>query len=250
MLWSERTGRGRRIVLAHGFTQNRRCWGSLAGSLAIDHELVRVDLPGHGLASDVRADLPTAGRLLVEAGGAGTYLGYSLGGRVGLHAALDAPDTVRGLVLVGATGGLDTDADRRARIAADEALAARLEDEGLEAFLDHWLQLPLFGGLGTSEAGLEARLENTVAGLASSLRLAGTGTQEPLWGRLPSLSMPVLVTAGALDDKFSALAERLVECIGANAELALIPGAGHAAHLERPHAFVDVLRPWLNAHGL
>src|SRR3546814_11719487 len=62
--------------------------------------------------------------------------------------------------------------------------------------------------------------------------------------------MPVLVVAGALDSKFAALAERMAGAIGANATLALIPGAGHAAHLERPVELLAVPRPWLAAHGL
>ena len=62
--------------------------------------------------------------------------------------------------------------------------------------------------------------------------------------------MPVLVVAGEQDAKFTALGRRLVEAIGANAVLALVPGAGHAAHLERPEAFVSLLRPWLDEHGL
>ncbi len=61
--------------------------------------------------------------------------------------------------------------------------------------------------------------------------------------------MPVLVLAGERDERFRAAGERLARSIGGNARLALVPGAGHAAHLERPQAFLDVLRPWLTAHG-
>lgn len=250
MLWSTRAGRGPRVVLAHGFTQNHRCWGPLPDRLATDHEVVRVDLPGHGRSSDVVADLPTSGRLLTDAGGRATYLGYSLGGRVALHAALDAPDTVAGLVLVGATAGLATAAERQDRLARDAVLADRLHDEGLAAFLDHWLALPLFAGLTPEQADVEARLENSEAGLASSLRLTGTGTQEPLWDRLPSLTMPVLVVAGADDTKFADLGRHMVSAMGPDADLALIPGAGHPAHLERPDTFVGRLRAWLADHGL
>jgi pimeloyl-ACP methyl ester carboxylesterase len=55
------------------------------------------------------------------------------------------------------------------------------------------------------------------------------------------------VTAGALDTRFAGLAERMAAAIGANATVALIPDAGHAAHLEQPEAFVAVLRRWLAA---
>jgi pimeloyl-ACP methyl ester carboxylesterase len=114
-------------------------------------------------------------------------------------------------------------------------------DAGLGAFLEQWLAGPLFVNLKAEAAGLDARLANTATGLASSLRLAGAGTQEPLWERLVALDMPVFVVAGALDAKFVSAGRRLVEAIGDNARLYLIPGAGHAAHLERPDLFVEAL---------
>ena len=107
MLYAERDGAGPRIVLLHGFTQTRACWGSVAGDLTADHEVVRVDAPGHGRSSEVMAGLRTGARLIADEGGEATYLGYSMGGRFALHVALANPDLVRGLVLLGATAGLD-----------------------------------------------------------------------------------------------------------------------------------------------
>src|SRR4029079_16320170 len=86
---------------------------------------------------------------------------------------------------------------------------------------------------------------NTVDGLAASLRLDGAGTQEPSWDRLAGLEMPVLVIAGERDAKFTALAARMAEAIGSNATVALLPDAGHAAHLEQPEAFLAIVQPWL-----
>lgn len=248
MLWSERSGSGPRLTLVHGFTQTRACWGRVADELASDHEVVRVDAPGHGRSATVSADLTAGADLLADAGGPGSWLGYSMGGRYCLHLALQRPEVVRALVVVGATGGLDEQADRDERVAADERLARQLEDEGLEPFLDRWLALPLFGGLSPAAQHREARLENDPCALATSLRLAGTGAQAPLWDRLHAVDVPVLVLAGERDVKFRSTGERLVDAIGGNAELALVPGAGHAAHLEQPEGFLDVVRPWLAAH--
>ena len=246
-LASEREGAGPRLVLVHGFTQTGRCWGPVGAALAEDHEVVRVDAPGHGRSADVPADLPATADLLAELGPA-TYLGYSMGGRMCLETARRHPDVVTGLVLVSATAGIDGPVERADRRASDEALAARLEADGVDAILDRWLSLPLFAGL-PPEARFDAeRRTNTAAGLASSLRLAGTGTQEPSWEQLDRLDIPVLVVAGADDAKFSALARHLVEHIGANATLAVIAGAGHTTHLEAPDEFLAVLRPWLAAH--
>ncbi|MEX2660093.1 MAG: alpha/beta fold hydrolase [Acidimicrobiales bacterium] len=249
MLWADRSGTGRRLALVHGFTQNRRCWGPVAADLATDHEVVRVDAPGHGRSAAVTADLVASADLLADAAGPATWLGYSMGGRYCLHLALARPDAVDALVVLGATGGIDDAAERAARVEADERLARELELEGLAPFLDRWLALPLFGGLTPEAQHRGARLENDAAALAASLRVAGTGAQEPLWDQLHAIDVPVLVLAGELDARFRATGERLVESIGANARIAVVPGAGHAAHLERPQAFLEVVRPWLAVHA-
>lgn len=244
-LHADRRGSGPRLVLLHGFTQDRRCWGPFADELAPGRELVLADAPGHGRSGHDDADLPTAGRLLGEVGGRADYLGYSMGGRVALHLALDRPDLVRSLVLVGATAGIDDAGERRARRQADEALADRLAREPLAGFLDGWLAGPLFARLPPEASHLEARLDNRPEGLAASLRRCGTGTQEPLWSRLAALGVPVLVIAGAHDPKFTALGRRLVDAVGQSARLWVQPDAGHAVHLEQPTPTAAVVRDFL-----
>ena len=245
VLHAERVGSGPRLVLVHGFTQTGRSWGPVAADLSQDHEVVSVDAPGHGGSSDVTADLLAGAELLGRAGGPAIYIGYSMGGRLALHLALARPDLVHGLVLIGATAGIEDEPERAARRAADEQLATELERDGVAQFLERWLAQPLFASLPPEAAGLDDRLRNTAAGLASSLRLAGTGTQQPLWDQLAELSMPVLVVAGERDDKFSAIGSRIAEAIGPNTTFALVPGAGHACHLEQPDEFLPVLRGWL-----
>jgi 2-succinyl-6-hydroxy-2,4-cyclohexadiene-1-carboxylate synthase len=237
-----------RIVLVHGFTQTARCWGPFGTALAATHEGWAVDAPGHGGSSEVRTDLVEGASLLGAAGGRATYVGYSMGGRLALHLALARPDLVERLVLIGATAGIEDDAERATRRTADDALADHLEQDGVDAFLDEWLAQPLFAGLSPDAACVGERRRNTAAGLASSLRLAGTGTQRPLWSELPRLTMPVLLMIGADDAKFTSIAERMAERIGPAATMAVIPNAGHTAHLERPAETAEALRAWLAAH--
>jgi 2-succinyl-6-hydroxy-2,4-cyclohexadiene-1-carboxylate synthase len=221
-------------VLAHGFTQTGRLWGPFGASLGTRHELVAVDLPGHGGSANVRCDLAQGGRALVEAGGDGVFdlLGYSLGARFALHAALACPERIGRLVLVGGTPGVqdpDTRAERRRR---DDLMASELEESGdLEGFLRRWVASPMFTRVADPEMG--ERLRNTPAGLASSLRLAGAGVQEPLWDRLGLLRVPTLLVAGAADVRFGAIGARMARAMP-DAMLTLLPGAGHAAHLEQP----------------
>lgn len=245
MLHIDVHGRGARVVLVHGFTQTRRSWGPVLDGIRRHHQVVCVDAPGHGLSARYAVGLWEGARLLGEVGGPAAYLGYSMGGRLALHLAVAAPYLVRRLVLVGATPGIEDAAEREARRRDDEERALALERRGLDAFLDAWLAGPLFEGLSVAAADVDARRENTVAGLAASLRLAGTGAQEPLWDHLSSLAMPVLVVAGERDGRFLETGRRMVATIGANASLAVVPGAGHAAHLERPADFLHIVGPFL-----
>jgi 2-succinyl-6-hydroxy-2,4-cyclohexadiene-1-carboxylate synthase len=245
VLAAEHAGAGSSVVLVHGFTQTGRSWQPVLDRLAPLHSFTLVDAPGHGASAGMRVGLWEGAALVASTGGPAAYVGYSLGGRLCLHAALAHPEVVEQLVLVGATAGLEDAEERSRRRAADGALAGRLEAEGVEPFLRWWLTQPLFATLPADAAGLRSRLANTADGLASSLRLAGLGAQEPLWPRLIELEMPVLVVAGELDTRFAALGRRLATTIGKNAELVLIPGAGHACHLERPDAFCLTLADFL-----
>lgn len=223
-----------RLVFVHGFTQTGRSWWPLAERFADRYEIMLIDAPGHGGSSTVHAGLVESGHLIGEMGGHATYLGYSMGARMVLHLAVDSPHLIDRLVLVSATGGIDDANERAARRASDEALAVDLERYGLDAFLERWLALPLFARLSAEAADPDDRRRNSVDGLASSLRLAGTGTQEPLWERLPSIEAPTLVIAGEHDVKFTDLGRRLADALGPQTSLTVIADAGHAAHLERP----------------
>jgi len=236
------------VVLAHGFTQNRHCWGGLDSALAERATVLRVDLPGHGSSHSLRADVSKGAELLGTAGGVAHYVGYSMGGRHVMRLALDRPDLVQSAVLIGTNPGIEDTAERVARREADQARASRIEKIGVEAFLKEWLALPLFAGLNPHQANVPARLGNRAEGLAASLRLAGTGSQEPMWSRLPSLRAPVFFMAGERDAKYAAMGTRAAGLSPGGIRPVVIPGAGHAAHLERPEAVLRVVSSWLDEH--
>jgi 2-succinyl-6-hydroxy-2,4-cyclohexadiene-1-carboxylate synthase len=234
-----------RVVLVHGFTQTLASWGPVGERLAGRFEVVRVDLPGHGGSDGVRVGFGEAAGLVGEAGGVGAYVGYSLGGRLCLRLALDRPGLVPALVLIGASPGIGDPGGRDERREADETLARRVERDGVAAFLDRWLAGPLFASLPAQAAGREERLANTADGLAYALRRLGTGAQEPLWERLGGLRPPVLLVAGERDPKFAGIAREMAAAIGPAAQVELVPGAGHAVHLERPAATAALVEEFL-----
>ena len=240
-----------RLVLVHGFTQTAHSWRAVASlledRLRPEPTVLLVDAPGHGSKTDVRAGLVEGAAMLGDECGRATYIGYSMGGRLCLHLALARPDLVDRLVLLGVSPGIEDPTERDERREADEQLAEDLESLGLDAFLDRWLRNPLFARLPRAAADMEHRRSNSVEGLASSLRLAGTGVQEPLWDRLHELAMPVLAMAGAHDEKFTSLGIRLAS-MTPDATFMSIPDAGHSAHLERPDEVGAAIVRWLAAH--
>lgn len=221
-----------RIVLVPGFTQTARSWDPVVAALRGDAEIVALDVPSG-------RDFVATAHALGDTGGTGTYVGYSAGGRLCLWLALDRPELVERLVLVSASPGIADPAERTARRDADEQLAQEIERGGVNAFLERWLDQPLFVSLPRDAAGLDAR-ERDPAVLAHALRMLGQGAQEPLWDRLGELRMPVTLVVGALDEKYTDIARAMARQLTA-ARVHVLGGAGHALHLEQPEALADLL---------
>jgi 2-succinyl-6-hydroxy-2,4-cyclohexadiene-1-carboxylate synthase len=183
--------------------------------------------------------------MVVEQSGLADYIGYSMGARLALHIALLRPESVRRLILVSGSPGLRSPDDRSARVQSDEKLALEITEIGVDRFVTKWLRSPMFRGLISTPADIQDRLRNTSEGLASSLRLCGTGTQDSLWERLQELKMPVLLVVGSDDDKFRQIGDEMKSNIGTNAEVTVINNAGHSAHLEQTLSFQSVVSEFL-----
>ncbi len=239
-----------RLVVLHGFTQTHHHGHRIAHAIAGRRAergrrptLVLPDLPGHGLSAHDGGGIDDAAAELAAITGPATFVGYSMGGRVALHVALLDESPVERLVLIGATAGLDDEAERIGRRRLDDDRARRIEAIGVERFIDEWLDAPLFATLPRQLADVEHRRRNTAAGLAHSLRTAGTGAQASLWDRLGAIRVPTLVIAGELDTKFREIGERLVAGLP-QGELAVVDGAGHAAHTERSDQVAALVDGW------
>lgn len=224
----------RDAVLLHGFTNTGACWDPVARALR-GTRAHAPDLRGHGDAADDRPVSLAA--VLDDLDGltppGAVLAGYSMGGRIALHYALAQPERLDALVLIGASPGLADPDERAARREVDARLADRIERIGIAAFAAEWAALPLWEGMPApvAAAAHADRLRNTAAGLAAALRGLGTGELEPLWHRLGDLALPVTLVAGERDAKFREIAARMAARLPA-ARVHVVPGAGHAAHLE------------------
>ena len=233
-----------RVVLVPGFTQTAAAWDPVAGELrAAGHEVLALDIA-------VADDFVTTAAAIGDAAGLGTYVGYSMGGRLCLRLAIDRPDLVERLVLVSASPGIVDPAESEARRARDESLARDVERRGVEPFLRDWLAQPLFATLEPAAAQLAERAAgHTSAEIAAALRILGTGTQEPLWHRLPSLHMPLALVTGRADAKFEATNDAMQSYTTGAACTRVHLDGGHALPLEQPAALATFLIDWLAATG-
>ena len=233
------------VVLLHGFTHTGASWDPVVAALAESYRALAPDIRGHGSATD-RMPVALEGVLhdfAMVAPARCTLAGYSMGGRIALHVALGLPGRVDRLVLIGASPGIADGDEREARRRADERLAAEIEASTIEQFAARWAQTPVLAGQPPAVAAAVAadRLRNRPVGLARALRGLGTGALRSLWDRLPELEMPVVLVVGERDQKFRAIAGEMVASGLKHAEIVVVPGAGHAVHLEAPGAVAKVI---------
>lgn len=246
---------GRPVVLLHGFTGCARAMAGIADGLRDSYRVISLDLVGHG-QSDSPSD-PAAYTMPRCAGQVASVLdalelppahliGYSMGGRVALSLCASQPKRVASAILIGARAGIADREARAARIQSDEALADRIQRDGIPAFVEFWSAQafqPSERRIGASAAAeaRQLRLANRADGLAASLRGMGAGAQPPLHDRLASIELSICLAVGEEDEKFRAAAEELAQALP-NARIESVAAANHAAHLENPTAFMDMAR--------
>jgi 2-succinyl-6-hydroxy-2,4-cyclohexadiene-1-carboxylate synthase len=247
-------GDGPPLVLLHGFTGSVRSWDEVRPRLSGLAKVIALDLIGHGRSEvpthceryslawttrDLAALLDSLELDKVD------LLGYSMGGRLALHFALEAPERVRRLVLESASPGIADDTERRQRAVSDDALARRILDHGVLAFVDEWELQPLLQPAPHVSSERRAvqraqRLDNNPVGLANNLRGMGAGQQTPLWDRLSEVSRPVHLIVGQRDARYRQIAERMRQRLPA-ATLAVVNEAGHTVHVDQPRRFGDLV---------
>lgn len=256
----ETGGSGQAFFMLHGFTGSASNWLPLQYELLQYLRTVAPDLIGHGRTeappdparygmARAAADLiAIADTLNIERF---HLLGYSMGGRLALYTALHYPERIRSLILESASPGLRDEAERHARRLNDEALADRIERDGVTSFVDYWETLPLWESQkrlpqAVRDSLRAQRLRNSERGLANSLRGMGTGVQPSLWEMLHSFERPALLITGAQDSKFTTIAQEMQAQMPRSTHVTF-ENAGHTVHLEKSDAYVDTIFEFLSS---
>jgi 2-succinyl-6-hydroxy-2,4-cyclohexadiene-1-carboxylate synthase len=181
----------------------------------------------------------------VSRGTGRVLLGYSMGGRLALHALLEPNHPWQAAVIVSAHPGLENPADRETRRAADAEWASKALTGNWKEFLTKWNAQPLLGGQ-MRDPQASGSLVMRRREIARSFVDWSLGTQEPLWERLHEISIPVLWVAGENDVKFLTLAERAVGKLP-RARLAIAPAAGHRVPWEAEEWLAEQVERFLNS---
>jgi len=226
------------VLFIPGFMQRGDAWRPVAELLPERYPSRLLDHSEHSFEGRI-------GEILGS--GADVLVGYSLGGRLALRAALRSPDSFTAVVLVGSTAGIEEGPMRAQRAEADEKLASWLEAMPIEDIVALWERQPLFADQPESlvEEQRPGRLSQDPRSLALLLRTAGQGVLEPVWHELPALELPLLAIAGARDDGYSAAAKRIAH-VAPNARAAIVEDAGHAAHLQQPEEVAGLITGFLD----
>jgi 2-succinyl-6-hydroxy-2,4-cyclohexadiene-1-carboxylate synthase len=243
------------LVFLHGFLGSKQDFTESINLFSPHFPCFSFDLPGHGQVSlpekpsyDVFLAL-IAERLEQNQIKKCHLIGYSMGGRLALLFAKKFPDIVDKLIIISSHLGIEDKRERKDRLLQDTAWAEKLQNQPIEQFLTEWYNQPLFNTLRSNKARFQEMLKRRskvnpkdAAAVLQNLSLA---KQKTLWKDLSHFTQNMLFICGAEDEKYKSLYDKIP--IGPKVQVATIPSAGHAPHLEKPDAFAEKVLQFLEA---
>lgn len=214
----------------HGAMGAASDWRALARSLAakgistravdlwrfLECECVTMPEFGRRLNADAAGEIARAARRIL--------IGYSMGGRLALHALLESGPWDAAVIISANPGLRDPDEAAQRRVAdtvwATQALTMQWHD-----FIEKWHAQPILGSA-LRDSREDGKLIQRRREIARSFVDWSVGNQEPLWDRLPEIKIPTLWIAGENDAKYRAIAEEAA-ALTDHFQLAIAPNAGH-----------------------
>ncbi|MAE96500.1 MAG: hypothetical protein CL910_17780 [Deltaproteobacteria bacterium] len=227
------------FLCLHGLVDRLEIWDRLAGPLSERGRVARLDQRGHGESEappggyrreDLAADVSNVIR---ELGSPRVVLvGHSMGGIVAMTTALEHPEQVAGLVLIGTASQ------------CSEKIAGWYERIALAGEKD--------GNAGLARAIYGEKSKKTILGDAQGIahvtRTLKSLHDDPLTPKLASIACPVLLVVGD-KDPMGPKASPIIAGQLPDAELAVVPDCGHWVHVEKPAAIVEAFDAWRHKLG-
>jgi 3-oxoadipate enol-lactonase len=240
-------GRGDPVVLVHGLADDHRAWRRVVAPLMLTRRVVLYDLRGHGGSplGDADGSLAQLGADLVEvldeAGlDRAVIAGFSLGGTIAMRAAIDAPERVAALALVGTSSRVN----KAARGWYEERAAMVERDDGeLRKTLDGDTEDVYRNRPGEIEAGLRIRRESTAdpRGFANACLAMASLNERPLDDELGTIAVPTVIVAGDADQHCPPRASEIIAGKIPGATMHVLEDTGHPLPVERPDEVADAI---------
>lgn len=250
MLYFNKKGTGKNVVLLHGFLENSKMWSRFQEELSKDYCVISIDLPGHGKST---AETQETNRMEDMADKVNEVLefldvneivvmGHSMGGYVSLAFADNYRHKVSGLGLLFSTALPDSDAKKEQRLKA-----AKLVVKNPQEFFRHTVPslfvqetLPNF----RKEAEEAVAWANETSPAAAAAATRGMRLRPDRVEVIKDLEKPVLVLAGEKDKSVQVdeLKKAIADC--ENVTFYELP-AGHMGIIEMPKESLNIVKNWL-----
>lgn len=250
-IFFEEFGAGPPLVLMHSFLCSGAMWAPVVPAMASAHRVINVDLRGHGQSSaiessitiyDLMADcLAVLDELRIRSA---VWIGLSIGGMIALRAALEAPERVTSLVLLGSDAGAEGFLQRL----QFQAMSVATRVAGVRPLLPEICRRMFARSTRRQNPALIAEWrERFGAADAPSMRRALTAlmARDSLLDRLGRIAVPALVIVGEEDVSLPPSRSRAIDAALPNSELKIVPGAGHLSTLEKPDAVGRLITDFL-----
>jgi 2-succinyl-6-hydroxy-2,4-cyclohexadiene-1-carboxylate synthase len=235
-------------VFLHGFSGSGAVWHSIVTRLPTGARVLSPNLAGHVDAPPPASFESEVARLAGIIGSSGLreihLVGYSLGARLALGLLAHGVLGVAQATLIGVHPGLASELERARRVEQDENWALLIEQRGVAAFVEAWESNPIFESqkrapLAAIELQRRTRSAHAAPALAATMRALSLGRMPNYWSSLGQIAQPIRLLTGALDSKFTQVAQKMLPLLRAGS-LQVEPDIGHNVLLERPDS---VLRP-------
>ena len=232
-----------KLFCIHGNFQAPSVWKPLAENLKarnVNLDVIPVNLENYSFDGFDRWVEDFCNSVETQTGQEKSFLlGYSLGGRLALHASLHSPNLWQGVIIVGADPGLVSEDEKRAQLQNDHKWAVRLKKEPLKRLVEEWDEQPVFCGIENSAPRNLNQLDAGKLGL--QFGVFSKGLQQNLIPKLAELkSPPVLFLSGEKDKKYQGIGETLAKSSPV-VKAQVVADAGHRVPWENPDSFTRVL---------
>lgn len=230
------------IICLHGFLGNPTDWMSLELEKYIDAEFHYPSLFSKGRSITPFREWAKSFNESVTSGS--LLVGYSLGGRLAMHAVLDSPHLYRGAVIISSHYGLKNAEERSVRLQYDKKWAERFRQDEWKHLISDWNSQPVFQE--DTHTFVREEKEFSRESLAHSLDVWSLGRQDHLKEQIEKLPVPILFIAGEQDIRYASLA-RTLNFTSPRSNTWIVKGAGHRLPWQQCGLFVNKFKLFISA---